>query len=152
MNPYLVQVLDAGPRLMGSLCGRLPKDAWDKPTHPGRFTPREVLAHLADWEPILFERMRTAVRTPGARVTPHDEGLRAQEQGYKEWPTDASLLSWAETRSEVAGWLRRLNPDLWRSSVVHPEKGPMSVYDMANMLLGHDLYHLDQIRDVVDRT
>ncbi|QYK58448.1 MAG: DinB family protein [Fimbriimonadaceae bacterium] len=151
MNPYLIQVLGAGPRLMGSLCRRLPREAWDAPTHPGRFTPREVLAHLADWEPILFDRMKTAVASPGARVTAYDEGERAIEQGYKDWPADASLVSWAETRSETVAWLERLGPEQWKLSVEHPEKGAMSVYDMANMFMGHDLYHLDQIRDVVDR-
>ena len=35
---------------------------------------------------------------------------------------------------------------------VHPERGEMAVEDQANMLLGHDLYHIEQLgRHVGDK-
>jgi uncharacterized damage-inducible protein DinB len=151
LHPYLLPVLGAGPRVLGYLWRQLPKDAWDVPTHSGRFTPREVMAHMADWEPIFLERMQVAVANPGSAVVAYDEVARAHERGYGEWDPAASLISWSEAREETGRWLAGLDVDQWRATSEHPEKGVMSVYDQATMLLGHDLYHLDQLRDVADR-
>jgi hypothetical protein len=35
--------------------------------------------------------------------------------------------------------------EIWSVLASHPERGSMSFNDQANMLLGHDLYHVDQV-------
>ncbi len=150
MNPYLTNVLDVGPRVTARLCRRLATDQWDTPTGPGRFSPREVLAHLADWEPIFLARMRQAVEEPGSVIEPYDEGQRAIDNDYAGQDPDSNLAAFGRSRGETLAWLKGLEPAQMESHVAHPERGSMTVADMANMLLGHDLYHLDQLSEVVE--
>ncbi len=123
----------------------------DVPTHDDRFTPREVVAHLADWEPILLERMKQTKSQPGSTIIPYDEAAMAIERNYagKDWQTEADR--YIALREETKKWLQTLSTEDWSLSANHPERGTMTLYDQANLLLGHDLYHIQQLAEVLER-
>jgi len=122
----------------------------DVPTHPGRFTPREVIAHLCDWEPISRGRMQTAQRTPGAVVPDLDEGQRAKDQDYASWDPIQTSEEFIRRREETIQWLQSLPEEDWTKTAVHSAKGEMTIYDYANLELGHDMYHLEQLCAAID--
>jgi len=75
MHAYLYPALSATPDIFSQIIAKVPTDKLDVPTHEGRFTPREVIAHLADWEVILREeRIVAPVQSPGKSVNAYDEG------------------------------------------------------------------------------
>jgi len=150
MHAYLFPGLEAGPRTLRNLIRHIPAERMDRPTHPDRFTPREVMAHLADWEPISRGRMQTAVASPGAGVPGIDEWERAREQGYIKWDPFEQADEFIRRRSETIAFLKGLAPDDWSKVAVHSERGAMTVYDYANMELGHDLYHVAQLCSVLE--
>lgn len=149
MNPYLFPSLPTGPRLLADQLSRIGAEAMDVPTHPDRFSPREVIAHLADWEPILRARMAQAVAEPGSEIQGIDEGERAIEMNYAASDPREQAQRYQEARAETIAWLQGLQPEDWSKHVMHNERGRMTVSDMANMLLGHDLYHLEQLEAVL---
>src|ERR1051325_10966181 len=100
MHAYLFKVLEAGPRTLQCLIKMVPVEKMDVPTHPDRFTPREVICHLADWEPISRGRMHTAQATPGAEVPDIDEVQRALDQGYTNWDPSETADLFIERRAE----------------------------------------------------
>jgi hypothetical protein len=100
---------------------------------------------LADWEPILLGRIRTAVQTPGATIQAYDESARAEEMAYKTRDPFAEANLFAKERKTTAEFLRTLAPEDWAKTVQHPERGQLSVYDLANMLIGHDMYHVEHL-------
>ena len=122
----------------------MPEDKWDEPLEEGRFTPREIVAHLADWEPILLERMRITRDTPGGRLQGIDETQRAEEQGYSRDAGEQGELFLAR-RKETIAWLRTVRPEDWAKHAEHTERGRMALADQANALLGHDIYHIEQL-------
>lgn len=145
MHAYLFAGLEAGPRTIHNLIAGIDSSRMDIPTHPGRFTPREVVAHLADWEPISRGRMQTAVGTPGATVPDLDEGKRAADQDYGSWHPIESAETFAQRRQETLAWLRSLKEEDWAKIAVHSARGPMTVYDYANLEIAHDTYHVIQL-------
>lgn len=150
MNPYLFHALETTPRLIRRAFDRIPVGSWDTPTHPDRFTPRQVVAHLLDWEPILRQRIQQAVESPGSTLQVWDEGERAMTERYDEWDPVETLERWAEERSRTVGYLHSLGEADWAREALHPERGTMSAADMANMLPCHDLYHLEQLTSFAD--
>lgn len=143
MHPYLLPVLEFTPTILERMLDQTPASAIDRKTDPNRFTLREAIAHLADWEPIFLERVRAGVDNPGAKVFGIDESQRAIDQGYESWDPRESLRKFKAARKTTAEYLRSLSADDWESTVTHNEKGLMTAYDQANMLLGHDIYHLE---------
>ena len=149
MHPYLFGPLNACPKVMKTLVGQIPTSRLDSPTHPGRFTAREVVAHMADWEPVFVERMSIGVATPGAVVKGLDESKVAIDHNYKAWDIDETLKLFQTRRTETIAWLQARTKEDWSKYFIHSEKGPLTIEDNANMLLGHDLYHLQQLSEFI---
>lgn len=145
MNAYLYPGLEFGPRIVERLVSQIPKGRYDERTNPSRFTLREAICHLADWEPILRARIELAVANPDSPVQGIDEGIRAEEQKYGEKDVAEQLSVFATERANTIAYLKSLSPDDWSKAVVHNEKGRQTVSDQANQLLGHDLYHIDHL-------
>jgi hypothetical protein len=145
MNPYLLPSIELGPRIVARLLDQLPPERLDEAVDPDRFTAREVFAHLADWEPIMRERIRTAVASPGAVIPAYDEGQMAIDHRYAQTDPREQAELFARERAATAELLRGLRDEDWSKSVQHPERGRQSAEDLANLLLGHDLYHIEQL-------
>jgi hypothetical protein len=150
-NAYLFHGLQGSLPVFELLVSKLRPDQLDVPTHPDRFTPREVVAHLADWEPILLERMKTAKSNPGAPIPAYDEGEMAIQNRYSEKDVQAQLSAFKKLRGETIGFLRSLSKEDWEKHYRHPEQGLKSIEDLSAMMVGHDQYHLDQLSEVVAR-
>ncbi len=149
MHPYLFPGLNAAPRVLDYLLHQIPMAKMDEPTHPMRFTPREVIAHMADWEEILLERIKLTVNAPGSEIFGIDEGVRATELGYSKWDWERQIEVFTKCRAKTVAYLESLTQEQWGHFSVHNEKGELSADDQANMLLGHDLYHIDQLIEVL---
>jgi hypothetical protein len=146
---YILVALEAGPVIVERLLGAISPDRLDSPTHADRFTPREVLAHLADWEPIMRDRIRQAVEEPDSTITPIDEGDRAAEQNYAAWDIGETMANWKAERAKTLAYVRSVPGDRWHDPITHPERGPVSAADLTSMIVGHDTYHVEQLSAVL---
>ncbi|MCH8273744.1 MAG: DinB family protein [Armatimonadetes bacterium] len=145
MNPYLVSALEMMPGLIRREFERLSPEQVDARPDPERFTPREVLAHLADWEPIFLDRIRTGVTSPGSPVPVWDESQRATDNDYASKDPSDSLAIWRKARGETVAYVRGLKPEDFAKTVEHPERGTTTVGALASMMVCHDIYHLEQL-------
>ena len=129
-NPYLIPALEASPQTIERIVMAVDPSDWDRVTDEDRFSFREAVAHMADWEPIMRGRIELALREPGATITPLDEEARAVEMNYAE--SD-----------------RRITVDLIKGiedftvGVNHPQIGELTVGDLCMILVGHDSYHVE---------
>jgi hypothetical protein len=149
MHPYLLPSLELSPKAFERIVSQIPEKRYDEVTDPNRFTLREAIAHLADWEPIFLQRIQAGVDNPGAMVQGMDESQRAIDKNYESWDVKESLRIFAEARSHTVRYLKALSKDQWESTVTHNEKGLMTAYDQANMLIGHDIYHFEHATQFV---
>ncbi len=145
MNVYLVPALEFSPVVFERLLNQIPLSRLDEAITEERFTPREVLAHMADWEPIMRSRIQQACEQPGSIIEVFDESEMAISHAYAESdPREQSLLFRRERQITVA-FVRSITAEDRVKTATHPERGVLSVDDLANVLLGHDLYHIEQL-------
>lgn len=145
MSPYLFTGLELAPAAFRRLIEAIPPNRLDEVRIPGRFTPREVIAHLAEWEPIMRDRVRIAVDKPGSTVKVYDEGQMAADSRYSESDPAEQLRILIRERARSIEYLRGLSPEDLQGHAYHPERGVQTVEDFANTFLGHDLYHIEQL-------
>ena len=145
MSPYLFTGLELAPVAIGNLLEAIPPDRLDEARIPSRFTPREVIAHLAEWEPIMRDRVRSAVESPGSTVVVYDEDRMAAEGRYAESHPDEQLRTFSHERAKSIEYLRGLSREDLKRCAYHPERGDQTAEDFANTFLGHDLYHIEQL-------
>jgi hypothetical protein len=148
MTQYVMSALEFGPIVMERVIGQLDPTVLDQPTSSDRFTPREVIAHLADWEPILHGRIKQTVDRPGSTLVAYDEGERAVQQNYAAADPAESAKSFIKHRAETVAYLKTLDKADWDKASVHPERGSITVREWASALVGHDMYHIEQLTSV----
>jgi len=147
MNAYLFPGLEFSPRIVERLVQQIPAGRYDEKTNPERFTLREAIAHLADWEPILRGRIEKAITEPDSAVQGLDEGVLAIEKNYASWNVKEQLDVFAAERAKTIAYLKTISVADWDKAITHNEKGRQTVADQANQLLGHDLYHIDHLTE-----
>jgi len=116
------------------------------PFGEGKWTAREILAHLVDVEAAWAFRVRLALTVDHPTIQPYDQdafvGL------YKG--IDASLA--VEVFRSLRTWnlelVRSLTPEQKARGAFHPERGEEPVGRMIALLAGHDLNHLAQLESI----
>lgn len=150
MSPYILN----GPRLTLNAIERImkliPATRWDEQLHPGRFTPREVVAHLADWEPIWLERIQGAVSVPNYVIKPQSESERAILNKYSEADVPGSLARFREAREATLSFAGGLTEVQLRLPISHPHHGNWVASDTFIYILVHDGYHIDQLSEYLE--
>lgn len=142
---YLLHGLDAAPLTLAALLHAATDAKLDARPDPDRFTLREAVAHLADWEGVWKERMEAIVREDEPFLPSFDEGLWAVDHDYAHSDAQEQLQKFTEGRARLTAFLRPLPGEAWTRRGVRDEVGAVSLFEMVAMILGHDGYHARQI-------
>lgn len=148
VNYYLFRALGFTPTILADSLRRMTEAKWDIRPDPDRFTPREVIAHMADWEPIMRARIQSGVDQPGSTVYGLDEGVIAIERDYAHQDVESNIAKFIAERAITIEYLKGLSDDQWASHFIHSEIGRVTAYDYANTMVCHDVYHVEQLLHV----
>ena len=112
---YLVAGMRATPFVMERMLQDAKPDDYDRRPDPNRFTIREVVAHLADWEPIWRERMGRMVAEDDPHLPDIDEGELAVQHDYAQTDVREQLSRFHHERAALADFRRARRHDPKRS-------------------------------------
>ncbi|HEX5322984.1 MAG TPA: DinB family protein [Capsulimonadaceae bacterium] len=144
---YLMGALEGAPDVFERFLAGATQEEIDRRPDPQRFTIREIMAHLADWEPIYFERLRR-VRDENQPLLPnYDEGQLAIEHDYAHKDLAEQIHLYRAGRSQITGFLKDLKPSDWQRTGNRPEIGMVTLEALAILIPLHDSYHLRQIAE-----
>ncbi|MDR3734051.1 MAG: DinB family protein [Acidobacteriaceae bacterium] len=113
------------------------------PSEPGKWSLREVLAHLADCELAFGFRFRQALADPNNVIQPFDQDQWARH--YAPYDAPSALATFVTLRNWNMLLLNGLQPHDWDTPVNHPERGTGTFRDLVGLVAGHDLNHLQRI-------
>lgn len=145
MHRYLLMGIELAYPTVEKVFSQIPVGRLDERQDPDRFTPREVAAHLADWEPILYERLVGAVTVDSFVITPHDEDQRAIDGKYSEQDLKSSLAAYKSAQAQYLEFARGLTDEQLNRPVIHPELGTLRAADLITFQTGHVMYHVQQL-------
>lgn len=149
-NPYAqalagrdpMQVLNATPQHLERALTSLTAEQIDARPAPGKWSLREILAHLADCELAFGFRLRQAYG--GERmVQPFDQD--AWSRAYGAYPADQALSTFKTLRAWNMAFLGNLTEADMSLPVMHPERGAMTLWTIAETMAGHDSHHLARL-------
>jgi hypothetical protein len=154
-NPYAAQlgdrdateVLAATGSRLEALARKIGPERMGRPRAPGKWSPREILCHLADCELAHGFRLRQALGEDHHVVQPWDQELWAQT--YAAYNAAAALGVFRAVRDWNLTLIRTVTPAALSKPVTHPERGEMTVRTLIETMAGHDLNHLDQLEAIV---
>jgi hypothetical protein len=111
---------------------------------PGKWTPREIIHHLADSEMTSAVRLRLLVAEDHAQIRPYDQDLFARTLHYDR-PISSSMLAFEAARASSGDLLDRLTEQQWAKLGTHPEHGQYGVERWLEIYAAHAHNHAEQI-------
>jgi hypothetical protein len=154
-NPYAAQlgaqdaraVLASTPGLLQQATAVLSLGQITSPIAPGKWSPREIVAHLADCELAFSFRLRQILAAPASEpafLQPFDQDAWARHYSAYELPAALELFKANRLWNlKLVGTLRQADLD---RPAHHPERGDLTFHTVLEMMAGHDLNHLAQIQ------
>ena len=143
---YLLLDLASAPDVLGRMLQAVTDPGvYDRRPDPERFTLREVIAHLADWDKVFLGRMTQTRDAQNPTLQGIDEGQVAIDGNYAERDPAESLIQHRENRARLVGFLRTLTPEHWERVGNHTELGPITLTAQAVLVGAHDGYHRQQV-------
>ena len=109
----------------------------------GKWSTLEVISHIADFEPILADRMKRIIAlgdTP--LLLAADENLYAKAFNYQERDAEEQLILVEAIRKEMARTIRALKPEQLQLIGCHNKKGIQTLEQIIKTATGHIPHHL----------
>ena len=141
---YLLGALEATPEILAHLLRDLGDEEADFRPDPERFTLREAVAHLADWDAIFLERLQRTRDEDEPFLPDIDEGQIALDHGYASLDVGEQLQVLAQRRALIVEFVRDLLPAQSSRFCVHERAGRTTLEGLATLIALHDAYHLRQ--------
>jgi hypothetical protein len=120
-------------------------ERWDRCPAADVWTPRQVLAHLADVEIVTGWRMRSILASDGVPLQPFDQSQWASAFKYGYADIHESLATFCAVRASLLSLLMRVEGARLEHHGMHGERGRETVTHLIKLYAGHDLNHLSQI-------
>jgi hypothetical protein len=144
MHDWMLNTLNKGPKVVERLLRVFPTDRLDDRIDKDRFTAREVVAHLADYEQVVLDRIRVANLKPGHNVPDYDPDAQCREHHFfdKEIFHEAEVF---ESRREMThAYLMDLKEEDWEKTF-NKNGEQLSILQYVGRVLAHDVEHIEQL-------
>jgi hypothetical protein len=115
---------------------------------PGKWSIKEIVAHLADSEVVLGSRYRFIAAMDRPPLPGYDQDAFVANLGVGKAATGDLLDDFAMARAVNIGLLERLDASAWGRVGLHAERGEESLGRMVTMYAGHDRIHLSQVETI----
>jgi len=145
----IVRRVEEGLRRLEAIA-RLDAATLSRSYAPGKWTGLEILAHLADCDVVYSYRFLKVIAEEGVPIVPFDQDRWVVELRASTRPPAVSM---AVIRGARAGFLHQLATmpeDVLARKTVHPERGTLSAFDLAEVMATHALHHLEQLEAIRD--
>jgi DinB superfamily len=116
---------------------------------PGKWSPAQIIAHLADSEIVGSYRLRMIIAHDGVDIQAFDQDEWAANLAYEATDPAESVELFEATRVANLRLLRRVDPRLRDNYGMHSERGRETVSHLIRLYAGHDLNHLGQLERVL---
>src|SRR5437660_1681683 len=126
----LIEDIERAPAAVRGLVECLSDRELEMSYRHGGWTIRQVVHHLPDSHLNSYVRMKLAVTEPSPpTINAYDEARWAELPDARSLPIDVSLNLLAALHGRWVPFLRSLTDVDFRRSYVHPELGPVPLYD-----------------------
>jgi hypothetical protein len=143
-----LEVMAESPdRLRKLLRGLTEKQLSRKPA-PGKWSIKEIVAHLADGEVILGSRYRLIGAHDRPAIASYDQDAFVRKLGVAGAKAADLADDFAMARAVNLGLLDRISGAAWDRVGLHAERGEESIRKLVHMYAGHDRHHLRQIETI----
>jgi len=120
----------------------------DFTTAQGKWSIRQIVAHVADAEMVYAHRMRQVIAEDNPTIVAFDQDAWTARLDYARRKPKQSLESFRRMRAENYELLKDLPPEAFERTGNHTERGRMTLRDLVETLAGHAESHARQMQEI----
>jgi uncharacterized damage-inducible protein DinB len=136
-----------GPKLLRETIAGMTAEQIDAAPVPGKWSTRQVICHIADFEPVYADRMKRVIAEDNPTMFGGDPDLFAARLAYDARDVDGELQLIEATRRHTAGILRTLPADAFQRTGNHSADGPITLETLLRRIAGHIPHHVKFIEE-----
>jgi uncharacterized damage-inducible protein DinB len=141
-------LLKTGPAKIARAVRGLSRSQLRKRPAPGKWSVVEILGHLLDTEFVYGYRWRLTAGQPRSPIPGYDQAAWARELRYDRADAKRLVEGIQELRRHNLEFVSRIPRARRKRYGMHSERGRESLERSLQLIAGHDLNHLDQIRAI----
>ncbi|MDQ6747124.1 MAG: DinB family protein [Candidatus Dormibacteraeota bacterium] len=115
----------------------------------GEWSALELVGHMLDAEVVVGSRLRQILAEDRPQLAGFDQDAWVRAQRHNEADPEALLEALTALRPLTVSLYRGLSEGNRDRVGIHAERGPESLRTVYRMLAGHDIFHLNQVRETV---
>ena len=154
LNPYAkfldgqqpLTVLETTVGYLDQLISPLSETQIDRAPAPGKWSIREIAAHLADCEIVFSFRLRQTLSENHSQIQPFDQGIWAER--YAAYDFASAMMLFQAARNWNLKLLATVSDEDHRRLTTHPERGTITFWTIVETMAGHDINHLRQVERI----
>lgn len=145
-NTSLMEALSAGKSIVASFFESLPSAVWTYRYAPEKWTPKDILQHIADTERVFAYRALYFARSQNADLKGFDENIFAETAMANEQSTVALVDNYKAVRAATLKLFSSFN-DHQLSQRGRANGSEMSVRAAGIIICGHEIHHCNIIKE-----
>jgi len=143
----LIAAYAAGPELLKQAVAGMTAEELDAKPVPGAWSTRQVVCHIADFEPVYADRMKRVIAEDTPTFLGGDPDVFAAKLAYETRDVDEELRLIEVTRQQFARILHTLSGDDFQRTGKHSEDGPLDLKTLLSHITGHIPHHIGFIEE-----
>jgi len=144
-------VLAATPGELPKLIKGVERKRLDERPSPDKWSAAMILAHMADTEIVYAFRLRLMLGASGITIQGFDQDAWAKTFDYASHDPALSVGDFRAVRERTLRMLAGLSKEQWDFYGMHSERGKETVKRVVELMAGHDLNHLKQLRSLLGK-
>src|SRR5258708_2610198 len=148
--PTLLERFRRGPEVLATVLTGVFGEEEDFVPAPGKWSVRQIVAHLADADLAAAHRFRQMLAEDNPTLIAWDQDKWAQNLDYAKRKPKQSLESFRRIRAENYELLKDLPPAAFERTGNHTERGVITVLTLLEGMAGHaesHARHLQELRE-----
>ncbi len=142
MPHSLIDQYLAGPGQLRSALAGLNPEQLDAHPIPGKWSIKEVVCHIADYEPVYADRMKRVIAEDKPMLLAGSPDAFVARLAYDQRNVDEELSLIEIVRSQMARILRSLQPEDLQRTGNHSVRGPVALESLLQQITDHIPHHL----------
>ena len=139
-----------GPELLAVMLTGVYGDEIDYATAPGKWSIRQLTAHLADTELVAAQRFRSVIAEDQPKLIAFDQEAWARNLDYARRLPKQSLETFRRLRAENYELLKALPESAFERTGMHSVRGTVSLGQMLTTFADHVENHARQMQAIRD--
>lgn len=137
----------AGPALLRSAVAGMTVEQLNACPVPGKWSTKQVVCHIADFEPVYIDRMKRVIAEEGPTMFGGDPDLFAARLSYDRRDIEVELSLIAATRAHMGPILQALAPGDFLRTGNHSEAGLITLEKLLSNITNHIPHHIKFINE-----